>query len=441
MKKNNYSSSRRKLIKMALGAGVLSAIPLPLLLLAAPIKTKGHIVIIGDGAAGLAMANRLRYRFTGNKITLIGARMHHYYQPGYTMIASGLWKKESVISQTADWLPQGIDWIAKNAKFVSGATKTVTLADGQSIKYDALVVATGCQLNFHQIEGLEYNQLGTQGIGSVYVSPQIALQTSQQIDFWLAKRKGRGIFTLPDTSLKCAGAPLKMTFTTLSRIERLSHSDHLEVDFFTPYKDRIFSVPLYNRFVTERWQQQGVHVHYQNVLKGIDAFAKKAYFRKPDGALKSEHYDFIHIVPPMSAPDAILQSDLVWQEGPYAKDWLEVDPFTLQHRRFPEVFGIGDVAGIPLGKTAASVKLQAPVVEANLISYLTGRTMTARYNGYTSCPLITAIGKAILAEFGYGNVLLPSFSFIDPTKESWAVWVMEEQMLHPAYNAMLLGKV
>lgn len=102
MKKNNYSSSRRKLIKMAIGAG----------------------------AAGLAMVNRLRHRLTDNKITLIGARTHHYYQPGYTMIASGLWKKESVISQMSDWLPQGVDWIAQNVKSVSGATKTVILADG-----------------------------------------------------------------------------------------------------------------------------------------------------------------------------------------------------------------------------------------------------------------------------------------------------------------------
>jgi len=430
---------RRKILKYSLVGGAL--VNPALNVLAQPISTQAHIVIVGVGAAGTAIANRLRRQLNGNKITLVGARQQHIYQPGYTMIASGLWRAERVLSETTEWLPQGVDWVAQDIKVIDADLQTLELADGSSLKYDVLVVATGCQLNFNLIEGMDESLIGQQGIGSVYAGPEGALKTSQQIDAFIAKGSGKGLFTLPKTFLKCAGAPLKMTFTTLSRLENSGKRQAFDIQFMTPFANRVFTVPIYNDFVVNRWAEQGVAVNYQRELTAIDAAAKQAFFTDLDGTVHQENFDFIHVVPPMSAPDAVRHSGLAWQDGPFAHDWLEVDQYTLQHRRYPNIFGIGDVVGIPLGKTAASVKLQAPVLESNILSFLTGAELTAKFNGYTSCPLITAIGKAVLAEFGYGNVLMPSFGFIDPTEESWAVWVMEEKMLQPAYNAMLLGKV
>lgn len=430
---------RRKILKFSLVGGAL--VNPALNALAQPLSTQAHIVIVGVGAAGTAMANRLRRQLRGNKITLVGARQQHIYQPGYTMIASGLWRAERVLSETAEWLPQGVDWVAQDIKTIDADLQKLELVDGSNLKYDVLVVATGCQLNFNLIEGMDESLIGQQGIGSVYAGPQGALKTSQQIDAFIAKGSGKGLFTLPKTFLKCAGAPLKMTFTTLSRVENSGKRQAFDIQFMTPFANRVFTVPVYNDFVVNRWAAQGVAVNYQRDLTAIDAAAKQAFFTDLDGTVHQENYDFIHVVPPMSAPDAVRHSGLAWQDGPFANDWLEVDQYTLQHRRYPNIFGIGDVVGIPLGKTAASVKLQAPVLESNILSFLTGAELTAKFNGYTSCPLITAIGKAVLAEFGYDNVLMPSFGFIDPTEESWAVWVMEEKMLQPAYNAMLLGKV
>jgi len=430
---------RRKLLKYSLLGGAL--VNPALNALAQPISTQAHIVIVGVGAAGTAMANRLRRQLSGNKITLVGARQEHIYQPGFTMIATGLWSSDRVLSNTSEWLPKGVDWVEKDIKGINADKRTLELGGGTHLGYDILVVATGCQLNFNLIEGMDESLIGQQGIGSVYAGPQGALKTSKQIDEFIAKGAGKGFFTMPTTFLKCAGAPLKMTFTTLSRLEKSGKRDAFDILFMTPFADRVFTVPVYNDFVVNRWAEQGVTLNYQRELTGIDAISKQAYFTDLNGTAFKEDYDFIHVVPPMSAPDAVRYSGLAWQDGPFAHDWLEVDQYTLQHRRYPNIFGIGDVVGIPLGKTAASVKLQAPVVESNILSYLTGAELTSKFNGYTSCPLITAIGKAVLAEFGYGNVLMPSFGFIDPTEESWAVWIMEEKMLQPAYNAMLLGKV
>jgi sulfide:quinone oxidoreductase len=152
-------------------------------------------------------------------------------------------------------------------------------------------------------------------------------------------------------------------------------------------------------------------------------------------------YDFIHVVPPMRAPDAVRNSPLPWREGPLAPDgWVEADKPTLRHPRYPEVFAVGDIAGVPRGKTAASVKWQVPVVVDNLVAETAGRKPQQTFNGYTSCPMVTAIGKAMLIEFDYDGKLIPSFPFIPPLEELWVSWLIEEKGLQGAYRAMLRGR-
>ncbi len=431
--------SRRSFLQASLGLAAAASLAAPSLM-ARPLRTNVRILILGAGAGGLSIASRLARQLEGASISLVGARQNHYYQPGYTMIASGLWRPGKVVSQTQDWLPRGVDWINQDALSLDPDAQQVGLANGQLLSYDLLIVATGCQLNYQDLEGMSPELIGQHGIGSVYASPEAAAITSQMIDDY-RDQGGRAIFTLTHTPLKCAGAPIKMTFTTLSRLEATGQRQRYQVDFFSPNDNRVFGVPFYNDFVLQRFAEQQVGMFHQHRLTGIDAPSKTAYFRTSDGSTSSQSYDFIHVVPPMSAPDLIRQSPLAWQQGGMAGQWLEVDQYSLQHLRYPNVFGIGDVNGIPFGKTAASVKLQVPTVEQNILAYLQQQELPAKYNGYTSCPLITGIGKAMLAEFGYGAELLPSFSFIDPKEESWAVWIMKEKMLQPAYYAMLRGHI
>jgi sulfide:quinone oxidoreductase len=144
----------------------------------------------------------------------------------------------------------------------------------------------------------------------------------------------------------------------------------------------------------------------------------------------------------MRAPDAIRNSDLSWKEGPFAAGgWLEVDKATLQHRRYPNVFGVGDINGTPRGKTAATVKKSAPLVAHNLVEVIAGRKPDENFDGYTSCPLITREGSAMLIEFDYDGKLTPSLPMVDPLQDSYMAWLMKYRMLKPAYVAVLKGRV
>jgi len=153
-------------------------------------------------------------------------------------------------------------------------------------------------------------------------------------------------------------------------------------------------------------------------------------------------YDVIHVVPPMRAPDSVKNSPLAWQSGPMAAGgWLEVDKSTLQHQRYKNVFGIGDVNGTPRGKTAATIKKSAPIVANNLVRVIQQKEANLTFDGYTSCPLITREGSAMLIEFDYEGKLTPSIPFIEPLQDSYFAWLMKYSMLKPAYIATLKGNV
>ena len=118
-----------------------------------------------------------------------------------------------------------------------------------------------------------------------------------------------------------------------------------------------------------------------------------------------------------------------------------MDKGTLRHLRYANVFGVGDIAGVPKGKTAASVKWQVPVALDHLVAEIAGKTSNALYTGYTSCPLITRLGRAMLVEFDYQNNLVPSFpGAIAPLEELWVSWVMKTMALKPTYISMLRGR-
>jgi sulfide:quinone oxidoreductase len=403
------------------------------------VKTGARIVIAGAGAAGLACANQLARRLDGAKITLIDARARHLYQPGFTLIAAGLKDASYSISTTAEWVPRGVELIeASVAEFDPEGNQVVT-DKGQSVPYDFLIVATGLQLDWDAVEGFDLKLVGTDGIGAVYAGPEEASKTWLALDKF-ADRGGVALFGRPATEMKCAGAPLKFAFITDDHLRRRNNRTKAEI-VYAAHSKILFSVPIVDEKVRMLFEDRGFETRHHHVLKAIDPAKKIATYATPEGD-KEIGYDFTNVIPPMRAPDAVRLSPLAWTEGPFAADgWTETDMQTLRHKRFPNVFSVGDVAGVPKGKTAASAKWQAPVVVEHLVADIAGTTSDKTYNGYTSCPLITKIGRAMLVEFDYRNNLTPSFpGIIAPLEELWLTWLMKEVALKPTYLAMVRGE-
>jgi sulfide:quinone oxidoreductase len=403
-------------------------------------KTKARIVIAGSGLGGLAVAYRLSKLLDGARITIVDRKAEHNYQPGYTLVATGVWPMEQVRARNADLVPAGVEWVRDMVAGFDPVAQVVTTAGGQQVPYDFLVVATGVHLDYAQIEGMDVALVGKDGLGSVYASPQAAQATWTAMQAF-AQKGGQALMTLPATPLKCAGAPLKMTFMLRDRLRQAGTLGQSQVRFVSALGN-VFGVKAVNDNVLARWRDLGIQVEYTSKLVAVDPGARRATFASPEGERVQLPYDFLHVVPPMRAPDAVRRSELAWKEGPFAAGgWLEVDRGTLQHRRFPNVFGIGDINGTPRGKTAATVKKSAPIVAHNLARVIAGQAPDVDFDGYTSCPLITREGSAMLIEFDYEGRLTPSLPGIEPLQDSYLAWLMKYAMLKPAYMAVLKGRV
>lgn len=431
---------RRRFLSLGLGGVLLSAVPLRSVQAAERLKSSARIVIAGAGAAGLAAAARLAARLDGAKITLIDARKEHLYQPGYTLVAAGIKPQDYVVvGRTADFVPRGVELLEESvAEFDPEGNRVVT-SSGKTINYDYLIVTTGLKLDYDALEGMDVSRIGKDGLGSVYHSPAAAAATWALVDDF-THRGGVGVFCRPATEMKCAGAPLKHTFITEDYFRRRGTRGKAEL-IYHAHNKALFSVPIVSEKVRMLFRERGIKTRYDHVLTGIDIGRRIAVFTTPQGKVE-QPYDFINVIPPMRAPDPVRFSPLAWQTGDFAADgWMEVDRATLRHKRFPNVFGVGDVAGVPKGKTAASVKWQVPVAVDHLLADLAGGKSEQRYEGYTSCPLITRLGRAMLVEFDYENNLVPSFpGVVAPLEELWVTWVMKTMALKPTYVAMLRGR-
>ncbi|TCO74022.1 NAD(P)/FAD-dependent oxidoreductase [Rhodovulum euryhalinum] len=429
--------SRRGFLGMAAGGMALAGAAAPAR--AQKVATSARIVILGAGAAGTAMASRLVERLDGATITIVDGRKRHLYQPGFTLIAAGLKPASYSVSSTGEWLPRGVEWIEEAAAEIDPEANRIVTTGGKTVAYDFLILASGLKLDWDAIEGFDMALVGTNGIGAVYAGPEQAAATWGAMDRF-TDEGGKAVFFRPATEMKCAGAPLKYTFLTDDYARRKGSRGRVEIHYAAHNKS-FFSVPIVNEKVRMLFDDRGVKPSFDHVLKAIDPGKKILTFATPEGDREMD-YDFTNVIPPMVAPDVVRNSPLPWQDGPWVNEgWAEVDKETMRHVRYRNVFAVGDIAGVPKGKTAASVKWQVPVAEDHLVADIEGKLSPAVYNGYTSCPMITRVGRAMLVEFDYKNNLTPSFpGVIAPLEELWISWLMKEVALKATYNAMLRGK-
>jgi sulfide:quinone oxidoreductase len=181
----------------------------------------------------------------------------------------------------------------------------------------------------------------------------------------------------------------------------------------------------------------GITLHFKHDLIEIDGEKKLATFRLMNGlggVTVVKKFDMIHVTPPQSAPDFIRQSVLADEKG-----WMDLNKFTLQHQKFENIFGLGDVTNTPNAKTGAAVRKQVPVLVQNIVSLMENKPLNAAYNGYGSCPLTVGYGKLVLAEFGYDNKVMETFPF-DQSKPRWTMWILKKYILPWLYwNKILKG--
>jgi sulfide:quinone oxidoreductase len=393
------------------------------------------VLIVGGGAGGVATAASLLKRRPHAKVAIIEPREEHYYQPGWTLVGAGVFERGQTVRRMREVLPDGVKWIRGAVAGFLPEKNEVTLENGERYGYEVLIVAPGLKLNWDAVEGLS-ETLGKNGVTSNY-RYDLAPYTWELVQ---GLRKGKALFTQPPMPIKCAGAPQKAMYLSADYWLRTGVLKDIDVEFCNA-GGVLFGVPEYVPALMEYVERYDATLSFNHNLVKVDGEKKLATFEVTEGETKStveKEFEMMHVCPPQTGLDFIKASPLADAAG-----WVDVDQATLQHKKYPNIFGLGDGCSTPNAKTAAAVRKQAPVAAVNAIAVLDGRELVAQYDGYGSCPLTVERGKIVLAEFGYGGKLMPSFPewIIDGKRPSRRAWFLKERMLPPMYwQGMFRGR-
>lgn len=372
----------------------------------------GHkVVVVGGGAAGLAVSHQLLRsgKFVANDIAVVDPSEFHHYQPGWTLVGGGLKTKQELRRPMRDLIDPKLKYYPHGVAELQPDGNTILLSNGSTITYEQLVLAPGIKINLDGIEGLpEALQNSDSPVSSIYT-----YETCDKVFPNIEKlKKGKAIFTQPTGVVKCAGAPQKIMWLALDHWKKQGmyrpdqpSASPINISFATGLPV-MFGVPKYSQALNKVREERNVEGLFEHDLISIKDNVATFKSARSKGFVKRD-FDFLHVVPKMG-PHAFVKNSPVANEAGF----VAVNESTLQHNKFPNIWGLGDASSLPTSKTAAAITAQTPVVVRNLLEALESTTLTNSYDGYTSCPLLTEYGKVMLAEFKYGAEPKETFAFL-----------------------------
>ena len=400
----------------------------------APAAEHHKILIVGGGTAGITTAARL-IRAGADDIAVVEPSSQHYYQPLFTLVGGGRAPQSATVRPEASVMPKGVRWVREAAVAADPREQAVTTEQGRVLRYDYLIMAPGIQLDYGKVPGLT-EALGQGGVSSNY---RFDL-TPRTWEFIRDLRGGTAVFTMPAGPVKCAGAPQKIAYLAADWWRSQGVLDKTRVILVLPTA-AMFSQADWARVLEGIAAGYGIEVRRESQLAEVDGDARRAVILDTKAGTKEAiGYDLLHATPPQSAPDWIKGTPLADPASPFG--YVNVDKNTLQSPGWPGVFSLGDASSLPTSKTGAAVRKQAPVLVANLLAAMRGQAPAARYDGYTSCPLVTSRNRMLLAEFDYDLKPRPSFPLINTMKPRYDMWLLKRYGLPAMYwHLMLHGRV
>jgi len=379
-----------------------------------------HIVVLGAGVGGAMSANMLDRRLGDDaRITVVDKSTKHAYQPSFYLLPFGYMESEEQFRDVREVMRSGVEFVQDAVTGVDPDAKTVDLGE-ESLSYDYLIAGLGHRLAAEATPGMLE---GWQETDSVF--PFYYYEAAMDMREGLAEFDG-GTFvvSVPDTSIKCGGAPLKMTMLAEDYFRRQGIRDEVDLVMTKP-GDAVFGVSPYREKLEEIWADRDIEFRGNFTVEAVDYESQE--IRSTAGDVQA--YDFYAPVPPQYGQKALTEGSPLTGNGEY----VTVDEHTLQHTEYPDVFGIGDAADTPNAKTAAAARKQAHVLVDNLADHMADKRMTAGYEGYAACPLLTKKGKAMIAEFDYEES-------ISAPVESRLNWILDINVLPSVYwDAWLRG--
>lgn len=380
-----------------------------------------RVVVLGGGNAGMSVAGRIA-RAGVDDIVIVEPRTHHLYQPLFSHVAGGTAKASQARRPQQEVLPRGVDWIRDAATHVDPEARSVTLASGITIGYEHLIVCPGIRRNWGAVPGLEA-AIRTPRVSSHYEFA-LARKTSRLLR---DVRSGTVVFTQPPEPASCGGASQKPMYLACDYWRATGVLEDIRVILVVP-GPTLAPVDPADGELERKVVEYGIEVRFSTELTAVDADAGTVTLRGASGE-ETLPYDVLNVVPPQVAPAWIAESGLADDSG-----FVDVGPELLRHRRFPEVWALGDAAATRNAKSGGALRKQTKALAENLVAVLQDRPPRSRYSGYTVIPFTVSRHTVVFAEFDDRDRPQPTIpGWTGLARERRLAWVFDRHLLPWVY--------
>jgi sulfide:quinone oxidoreductase len=353
-----------------------------------------EMLILGGGTAGTIMANKLASALDERdwRITVVDGTEEHYYQPGFLFVPFGTYRIRDIVKPRRQFLPGRTRFIVSGIDRIDAENKTVTLAGGEPLRYDCLIIATGADIHPEQIEGLADEEWGRSKFD--FYTPSGADKLGQFFKRW---QGGKLVVSIAEMPVKCPVAPLEFLFLADEYFTRRGIRDKVDLHLVTPLSGA-FTKPACNRVLGDFLVRKGITVTPDFDIARVDSKEKKivAWDDTEVG------YDVLVSVP-TNMGDACIERSGLGNE----LNFIPTNKHTLEADGLAGVFVLGDASNLPTSKAGSVAHFQSEILFKNIMEYIDGRSPTASFDGHANCFIESGFGKGLLIDFNYDTEPLP----------------------------------
>jgi sulfide:quinone oxidoreductase len=396
---------------------------------------KKNLIIIGAGTAGTMMANKLNHELDVRQwqITILDRDNTHYYQPGFLFIPFGIYKPEDVVKKRTDFIPEDVTFLIDEVHSIEGERNQILLKSGKTLDYDVLIIATGVETVPEETPGLK-GELWYKDIFDFYTY-EGSVKLAEKLKDW---QGGTLVINLAETQIKCPVAPLEFTFLADAYFTEKGMRDKVKIKYVTPLSGA-FTKPKATQMLNGLMAEKNIEVVPDFYLASVDN-KKKVIVSYDESEVP---FDLLITIPVNKGDKVIERSGLADEDG---LNFVPTDKFSLQSKKFKNVFVIGDTTNLPASKAGSVAHFEAEILTENVISFINSEPMKATFDGHANCFIETGYGKAALIDFNYDTEPLPGkfplagFGPMDLLKSTWANHLGKLAFKWVYWHMLLTGK-
>ena len=349
-----------------------------------------HLIVIGAGTAGTTVANQMRGRLPRDwSLTVIDPEPEHLFQPDLIFVPFGMQAPERTLRPRGKTF-RGVSWMQRGVESVDTEKKGITLDNGDQLRYDLLVIASGTEIRPEETAGMMGDEW-QKSIFDFYTLDGATKLRDALADF----QGGRVAINIVEMPIKCPVAPLEISFLAESYFTERGIRDQVEMTYVTPL-DGAFTKPIASRALGSMLSDRGIQVETEFNAGEVDGKVLKSWDER------EVPFDLLITIPTHMGAKFVENSGLGDELA-----FVPTEKDTLLAKGHDDIFVLGDATNLPASKAGSVAHFQSEIVVENLQRAIAGKGPVESFDGHANCFIESGYGKAMLIDFNYDQEPLP----------------------------------